>query len=196
VNSVVKDMIRGHIRVATDLECVSGAIAVLAESLIVSIESGGKVFWAGNGGSAADSQHLAAELVGRFRHDRLAIASIALTTDSSVITAVANDTAFEQVFARQVEALCSPKDFLIGLSTSGASLNVLAALRMARQIGARTALLTGDENQGQTAMADYCIHVPSRDTARIQEMHILVGHILCDLIESAHIRRFGLRAGS
>jgi len=182
----VRDAIRDHVALAKDLERLSDVIARVASSLITSIEGGGKVLWAGNGGSAADCQHLAAELVGRFRCDRRAIASIALTTDSSVLTAVANDSGFENVFARQVEALCLSNDCLVCISTSGASPNILAALRSASNIGACTVLLTGhNERPGVLTSVDHCIYVPSRDTARIQEMHLLIGHILCQLIERA-----------
>lgn len=159
-------------------------IAVAAQRMIFALRRGGKVVWMGNGGSAADSQHLAAELVGRFGRERRGLASLALTTDSSVLTSLANDYSFEHVFSRQIEALCSPKDVVIGISTSGNSANVLAGLRTARRLGAFTVALSGMGSNGITNIADVCIRVPSNVTARIQEAHILIGHMLCDWVES------------
>ncbi len=141
------------------------------------------VYWLGNGGSAADAQHLAAELVGRFRADRPAWRSAALTTKPSLLTAVANDYGFETVFARQVEGLCGDGDVVIGISTSGTSPNVVEAMRTASRLGAHTVGLTG-RNGGELAGAvDRCLRVPSEDTARIQEAHILLGHLLCECVE-------------
>jgi D-sedoheptulose 7-phosphate isomerase len=177
--------IEDHLTVAKDMEHHATGIERLASSMITAIKHGGKILWVGNGGSAADCQHLAAELVGRFNRERAAIPSIALTTDSSILTSVGNDYGFEQVFVRQVEALCSPQDFLVGISTSGNSGNVLAALQRAKRTGAGTAVLTGRGGHALADFVDHCICVDSNETARIQEMHILVGHILCDLVERA-----------
>jgi D-sedoheptulose 7-phosphate isomerase len=139
----------------------------------------------GNGGSAADCQHLAAELVGRFERDRPGLASIALTTDTSILTSVGNDLGFERIFARQVEALGRPGDLLIGLSTSGNSRNVLAALEVGRGMGLRCAGLSGGSGGRLVTATDLCLSVPSGITARIQEAHILIGHMVCDLVETA-----------
>jgi D-sedoheptulose 7-phosphate isomerase len=139
----------------------------------------------GNGGSAADCQHLAAELVGRFERERRGLASMALTTDTSILTSVGNDYGFEHIFARQVDALCGREDLLIGLSTSGNSRNVLAALDVAAGIGTFRAGLSGGTGGRLREATDLCLVVPSANTARIQEAHILIGHMLCDLVETA-----------
>jgi D-sedoheptulose 7-phosphate isomerase len=144
---------------------------------------GGKILFCGNGGSAADAQHLAAELVVRYRRARRALPAVALTTDTSILTAAANDFAFDQVFARQVEALARPGDVVIGLSTSGNSRNVLNALAAAKAAGAAAAGLSGGDGGAMVGAADPLIIVPSPVTARIQEMHILLGHMLCDALE-------------
>ena len=156
----------------------------IAALMIDCLASGGLVFWLGNGGSAADSQHLASELVGRFERDRPGLASIALTTDSSALTAIGNDYGFDQIFARQVEALCRPGDLVIGLSTSGNSPNVLRALEKARALGVMTAGFSGRGGGRLKGAVDVCLIAPSDNTARIQEAHLLVGHILCDLVEA------------
>jgi D-sedoheptulose 7-phosphate isomerase len=150
---------------------------------LTAILDGNKVLWCGNGGSAADSQHLAAELMGRFRRERCGLPSIALTTDTSILTAIGNDYGYERVFQRQVEALCVKGDVVVGISTSGNSRNVCAALEAAREIGAFTVALTGEGGGNMAAIADATLSVPSRDTARIQEGHILCGHMLCDWVE-------------
>lgn len=148
-----------------------------------SIRQGGKLLLFGNGGSAADAQHIAAELVIRYRSQRPAIAAIALTTDSSTLTAGANDLGYESVFARQIEALGRPGDVAIGISTSGQSPNVLAALREARQRDLRTLGLSGGNGAELPALCDASLLVPSVITARIQEMHIFLGHLLCKALE-------------
>ncbi|HPB75668.1 MAG TPA: D-sedoheptulose 7-phosphate isomerase [Chromatiaceae bacterium] len=147
-------------------------------------EGGGRIFWLGNGGSAADSQHLASELVGRFERERPGLAAIALTTDSSALTAIGNDYGFEQVFARQVEALCRPGDLVIGISTSGNSPNVLRALERARTLGITTAAFSGRDGGRLKDLVEACLIAPADNTARIQEAHLLAGHILCELVEA------------
>lgn len=146
--------------------------------------TGGKILLLGNGGSAADCQHIAAEIVGRYQRERRGLPAIALTTDTSILTAVGNDYGFEHIFSRQVEALCTPADVVIGLSTSGNSPNVLAAIHTARQIGAFTMGLTGGSGGKLAQCCDLSLVVASKDTPRIQEAHILVGHLLCDLIDA------------
>jgi D-sedoheptulose 7-phosphate isomerase len=152
------------------------------------IRAGGKLLLFGNGGSAADAQHIAAELVIRYHSDRPAIAAVALTTDTSALTAGANDLGFESVFSRQLEALGRPGDVAVGISTSGRSPNVLAALRLARTRELRTTGLSGGDGGELRALCDSALIVPSRVTARIQEMHIFLGHMLCKALE----QRLGL----
>lgn len=155
-----------------------------ADLLVEALAGGGRVWFVGNGGSAADAQHLAAELVGRFEEDNR-LPAMALTTDSSVLTALANDFGFEQVFARQIEALGRPGDVLVAISTSGSSPNVVAAVRQARGQGLATLGLAGRDGGAMAGLCDLCLVVPSDRTCRIQEGHITLGHILCELVEEA-----------
>lgn len=164
-------------------DLLAGTIHQVAKLLANSLSQGGTLFWCGNGGSAADSQHLAAELVGRFSRDRRALRSVALTTDSSVLTCVANDYCFDDVFSRQIEGLGRPGDTLIAISTSGNSENILRAIRTARAKSLVTVALLGRDGGAARACADHVLVVPSDSTARIQETHILIGHILCEAIE-------------
>jgi D-sedoheptulose 7-phosphate isomerase len=183
MQSIVKETLAAHIAVIRGLEAMENDIIQLAERAWRCLADGGRLLWMGNGGSAADCQHLAAELVGRFERERPGLASIALTTDSSVLTSVSNDYGFESVFARQVEALCRPGDVLVGLSTSGNSANVLRAMEVAATLGVDRVGLTGGSGGRLREQCELCLVVPSDSTARIQEAHILIGHILCDLIE-------------
>lgn len=159
---------------------------IVEAALLISqcLRSGGKLLLFGNGGSAADSQHLAAEFVGRFVAERAGLPAIALTTDSSILTAVGNDYGFEQIFARQVEALGRPGDVAIGISTSGNSPNVLAAIRQAAKQQFKTIGLAGKNGGSLAKSADVSITVASDNTARVQECHITIGHIWCELVES------------
>ena len=157
------------------------AATVIAESL----KSGGKVLLFGNGGSAADAQHLAAEFVGRFAMERKALPAIALTTDTSILTAVGNDYGYEHVFVRQVQALGRANDVAIGISTSGKSPNVVEAIRVAGALGLRTFALSGNDGGPLASAAEISVVVPSRITARIQECHIALGHVLCELVEKS-----------
>lgn len=159
------------------------ALNLLAAAAVECLAAGGKILFFGNGGSAADSQHLAAELTIRLVRNRRALAAIALTTDSSALTACANDYGFEQIFARQLEALGRPGDLAIGFSTSGNSPNVVAALERARHLGIRRAAFTGFSGGRLAELVEILVAVPSVSSARIQEMHILLGHILCTEIE-------------
>lgn len=161
------------------------AVARAAEILITAIQAGGKVLIFGNGGSAADAQHIAAELVNRLNHDRPPIAAIALTTDSSILTSVGNDSTFDELFERQLRALGRAGDVALAISTSGNSPNVLRAVEAARELGIRTIGLAG-RNGGRLAGAvDLALVVATESTQRIQETHITIGHILCELIEEA-----------
>lgn len=172
-----------HMEVVRQVADQQPVLEAIAEAMTKALRAGGKILWCGNGGSAADSQHLAAEIVGRFRRQRRGLPSVALTTDTSILTAVANDYGFERVFSRQVEALGVAGDLLVGISTSGNSRNVLAAMEMARSQGMVTVAFTGAGGGGIVALADHVFAVSSRDAARIQEAHILAGHMLCDWIE-------------
>ncbi|MHC4934373.1 MAG: D-sedoheptulose 7-phosphate isomerase [Planctomycetota bacterium] len=163
----------------------AGQIARIAEVLIDCMKAGGQALFCGNGGSAADAQHLACELQGRFYLDRRALPATALNVNSSTLTAVANDYGYETVFARQVEALGRKGDLLFGLSTSGDSPNVLRAVEAAAGLGITTVALTGRGGGRLADAADHALRVPSEDTPRIQECHILAGHILCELAEAA-----------
>jgi D-sedoheptulose 7-phosphate isomerase len=160
-----------------------GQIGYTAETIAHGLRNGRKMLFFGNGGSAADSQHLAAEMVGRFGPDRAPLAAIALSTDTSILTAVSNDYGYEKVFARQIEALGNPGDIAIGISTSGNSANILDALDVARNKGLFTVGFTGETGGKMNGRAEVLFRVPSRVTARIQETHILLGHILCELVD-------------
>ena len=164
-------------------ETLAGPIKNISHFLAQSLANGGTLLWCGNGGSAADSQHLAAELVGRFKKNRRALRSIALTTDTSVLTCVANDYSYDDLFARQVEAIGRLGDVLIGISTSGNSENVLRAFKVAKRMELMTIALLGKGGGSAKDLADHALVIPSDVTARIQETHILIGHILCELIE-------------
>jgi D-sedoheptulose 7-phosphate isomerase len=181
--SIFGNAIAEHLEVVRQLNEQQDLLAAIALAMTATLRARGKILWCGNGGSAADSQHLAAELVGRFRRERSGLASMALTTDTSILTSVANDYGFEAVFSRQVEALCAPGDLLVGISTSGNSRNVMAALESARSQGMVTVAFTGAEGGKIASFSDYLFAVQSCDTARIQEAHILAGHMLCDWIE-------------
>ena len=158
-------------------------IVEIAECIITAYKVGGKVILFGNGGSAADAQHLACELVGRFELNRRALPAIALSTDPSILTALANDYGYEAVFSRQLEALVSEKDVVIGISTSGNSPNVVNALKLAREKGAQTVALAGCNGGKIAQVADLALTVPSSSTPRIQEAHTTIGHIVCELVE-------------
>lgn len=183
VSEVFEKAITDHLTVIQALLAQQPVLRRIAAEMTRSILAGRKVLWCGNGGSAADSQHLAAELVGRFRRQRRGLPSIALTTDTSILTAVANDCGFEEVFRRQVEALCAAGDVLVGISTSGNSKNVCLALECAKELGAFTVALTGGDGGAMALIAHESLCIASKDTARIQEAHILCGHVLCDWIE-------------
>jgi D-sedoheptulose 7-phosphate isomerase len=158
---------------------ISGIFDLVAQSL----RQGGKVMFCGNGGSAADSQHLAAELIGRFRRERPPFAALALTVDTSAITAIANDYQYDEVFARQVEGLGKRGDVLFALSTSGNSRNVLQALEAAKRLGIHRVGLTGANGGRMASLCDICVCAPSTETCHIQEMHIAIGHIVCRLLD-------------
>jgi D-sedoheptulose 7-phosphate isomerase len=160
------------------------AVEAVAAACVKALEDGNKLLFMGNGGSAADSQHLAGEMVSRFAYDRPGLPAFALTTDTSVLTAIGNDYGYEHLFARQVQAVGKPGDVLFGITTSGKSPNILAALEAGRKLGMVTVGMTGNRRERIVGLADHCIEIPSAETPRIQEGHIVAGHILCGLIES------------
>ncbi len=171
-------------------------IAKVSELLVSALRQGGKVLLFGNGGSAADAQHIAAELVGRFAFDRPALPALALSVNSSCVTAIGNDRGFDQVFARQLEALARPGDVAVGISTSGNSANVLHAMSQAKEMGLQRVALTGRTGGRLKNSVDHCICVPSDDTPRIQECHILIGHILSELVEGELFKQEGRQSRS
>lgn len=182
----IKDIMLESIQVKEQLLHTSiGTIKEIAELMIEALKKNGKVIIFGNGGSASDSQHIAAELVGRFKKDRSALAAIALTTNTSILTSLANDYGYEIIFARQIEALGQKNDIAIGISTSGKAKNVASGLKQAKKMGIKTVALTGGDGGEIAKLADISLIVPSTVTARIQEAHITVGHIICELTEQA-----------
>jgi D-sedoheptulose 7-phosphate isomerase len=190
-----KDPIKSHLTLslaalerATQDPSLLAAARKIAEVIVTALRGGNKLLIVGNGGSAADAQHIAAEIVGRYKQDRPACAAMALTTDTSALTAIANDYGFEQVFARQVAGLGRPGDVLLALSTSGRSPNILAALRAARERGLTTIGFTGRQGEALGVLCDHLLVAPSEDTAIIQQIHLAVAHGICDEIEQALMR--------
>ena len=181
----IKKVFKQHIALAQQvgesriLEQIAASAVIIKNSL----KNGKKVLFCGNGGSAADSQHLAAEFVGRFQKERVGLPAIALTVDTSILTAVAKDYGYDTVFARQVQALGNDGDVLVGLSTSGNSKNVLAAIDVAKAKGMQCIGLTAQGGGKMAEVCDICMSVPGPVTARAQEIHILIGHILCELVD-------------
>jgi len=183
VSEIFEQALAEHLTVIRMLSAQQSLLEQIGEAMSAAITAGRKILWCGNGGSAADAQHLAAELVGRFRCERRGLPSIALTTNTSILTAIGNDYGYEHTFRRQVEALCAPGDVLVGISTSGNSRNVCLALQAARELGALTVAFTGQAGGAASEIAAYTLRIPSHETPRIQEAHILCGHVLCDWIE-------------
>jgi D-sedoheptulose 7-phosphate isomerase len=190
-----KDPIRAHLAVSLSaLERVTEDVALLAtarkiaDAVVATLRAGNKLLIVGNGGSAADAQHIAAEIVGRYKHDRLPYPAIALTTDTSALTAIANDYGFEQVFARQVAGLGRRGDVLLALTTSGRSPNILAALTVAREHGLVTIGFTGSKGEALGRLCDLLLIAPSDNTPVIQQIHIAIAHGICDEIEQAVMR--------
>jgi len=183
LNAFFKAEFAEHHEVVRKTEALAAEFAGLVAACVQSIRGGGKILFFGNGGSAADAQHLATELTVRYRQDRAAIAALALTTDTSALTAAGNDLGFERVFARQIEALGRAGDVAIAISTSGKSANVLAALTQAKAQKLVTAALSGKGGGNLKGLADHLLVVPSDTIARIQEMHILLGQMLCGALE-------------
>jgi len=180
----IKDIFLESIRVKEQLLHNNiGEIIEIAEIVIDSLKKNGKLILFGNGGSASDSQHIAAELIGRFKKDRNALAAIALTTNTAILTSLANDYGYDIIFAKQIEALGQKNDVVLAISTSGKAKNVIAGVKQAKKMGLKTIALTGGDGGEIAKLADVTLLVPSNITARIQEAHITIGHIICELIE-------------
>lgn len=173
-----------HLALFATLHDLRAQVEAAASCMARCLLAGGKLMFCGNGGSAADSQHLAAEFTGRFVDDRTPLAALALTTDSSALTCIANDYAFDQVFARQLRALARPGDVLVAISTSGHSANVVLAVRAARELGVACIGLLGRDGGALAGLCDQAVVVPSPTTARIQEAHIFIGHTWCAMVEA------------
>ena len=182
---MIKSELEGHLATIKATFALEADIKKACETAVATLKAGGKILLCGNGGSAADAQHIAAELTGRYKTERGALAGIALTTDTSALTAIGNDYGYEFVFSRQLEALGREGDLLIAISTSGNSGNVLKALELARKIGIKTIGLSGRTGGAMNELCDLNLVVPSNDTPRIQEMHIMIGHIICQAIDDA-----------
>lgn len=185
MNETIKHEFEKHIQIASELHQLTDLIAGSAKLCITCLKNGGKIILFGNGGSASDAQHIAAELVGRYKIERKGLGAIALNTDTSSITSIGNDFGYDKIFHRQLESLASPGDVVIGISTSGSSKNVLLAIDLAEKLKCKTIGLTGKAKNKLNEICDITLNIPSTDTPRIQEMHILLGHILCNLIDQA-----------
>jgi len=181
---IIKEAVETHRKMVTTFEASAfDTIVAIAEAIVQSLQAGGTLYLCGNGGSAADAQHIAGEFVGRFRRERRALPAVALSTDTSVLTCIANDYDYERVFARQVEALARPGDLLWAFSTSGTSPNVLRAAQAAKDKGARVIAFTGRAESRLETLADLCFCAEATLTARSQEIHQLAYHIICELVE-------------
>ena len=179
----IKAIWNEHVEVARALPRLAPDVAKAAEMIRASLAAGGKLLLAGNGGSAADAQHIAAELTGRFLRERKPLPAIALHANSSALTAIGNDYGYEQVFARELAAHARPGDVLLAISTSGGSKNILRAIEEAREKKVEVIGMTGESGGAMRTACDLCLCVPSKSTARIQEMHIMIGHTICELLE-------------
>ena len=185
MQSIIKHEFSEHTKVSIEtIKSIGKPIEIASNLCIDCLNQGNKILIFGNGGSAADAQHIAAEFVNKFCIQRPALAAIALTTDTSILTSIANDESYDAVFSRQVEALAKPGDVVIGISTSGHSENVIRGLQAAKSAGARVVGLSGRDGGAMNDVAELNIVVPHDETCRIQEVHILIGHILCDLVDA------------
>jgi len=183
-DEMVKRQISEHISAAREMFKLSKQIAHICPKIEEALRNGNKIMLAGNGGSAADCQHIAAEFVGRFKLERKSYPAIALTTDTSIITAIANDYSFDTIFSRQVQGLGKKGDILFGISTSGNSANIISAVEVAKKRSIFTVGLLGKDGGALKCLVDLPITVPVQNTARVQECHILIGHIICDIVEN------------
>ena len=186
MQSIIKFEFEEHLKTSqATFESIGHSVEVAAKLCIDCLKNGNKILLFGNGGSAADAQHIAAELVGRYKTERKGLAAIALTTDTSALTAIGNDYGYDRVFDRQVEALANTGDVAIGISTGGSSANVASALKLAKDLDCKTIGFSGRGGGEMNELCDINIVVPAQDTARIQEMHIVIGHTICHLIDLA-----------
>ena len=186
MQSIIKFEFEEHLKTSQDtFESIGHSVEVAAKLCLDCLKNGNKILLFGNGGSAADAQHIAAELVGRYKTERKGLAAIALTTDTSALTAIGNDFGYDCVFDRQVEALANTGDVAIGISTGGSSANVASALKLAKDLDCKTIGFSGRGGGEMNELCDINIVVPAQDTARIQEMHIVIGHTICHLIDLA-----------
>jgi len=183
---IIKSEFNDHLKISNNtMDSISADLEIAAKLCVSCLKNGGKILIFGNGGSASDAQHIAAELVSRYKTERKALGAIALTTDTSILTAIANDDGFDKVFSRQIEALANPGDIALGISTGGTSINVVKALKAANERQCKTIGLSG---RGGGEFNDICnvnLVVPADDTPRIQEMHIFIGHTICHLVDLA-----------
>ena len=190
MKSIIKNEFKEHIETSKKtMEACINEVEIAANICINSLKNGNKILIFGNGGSAADAQHIAAEIIGRYKTERKGLAAIALTTDSSVLTAIGNDFGYQEVFKRQIEALAHPGDTLIGISTGGSSKNVVNALKIAQNMQCKAIGLSGKDGGEFNNICNVNIVAKALDTARIQEMHILIGHTICHLIDHAFIEQ-------
>jgi len=192
MNSKIKDIITESITVKSAVlqnETILKNVEKIVNEMVTALQNGNRIYFCGNGGSAADAQHLAAEFSGRFYIDRDALPAEALHCNTSYLTAVANDYSYEVVYARLIKGLGTKGDFLVGLSTSGNSGNIVKAFEVAREKGITTVGFTGDTGGKMKELSDYLINIPSKNTPRIQESHILLGHIICELVEEKYFAK-------
>ena len=183
MKTTIEKEIAEHLKVAETMLSLTNKVEIAAQLCIDTLQEGGKLLIFGNGGSAADAQHIAAELVGRYKVNRKGLSALALTTDSSALTAIGNDFGYKSLFDRQVEALANKGDVLIGISTSGKSINVINALKLGSQLQCKTIGFSGNDGGQMNKICDVNLIIPSKDTPRIQEMHIVLGHTICHLID-------------
>ena len=183
MKDIIKNEFNAHIKIANSLHNLTDAVATSAQLCIDCLKNGGKILIFGNGGSASDAQHIAAELVGRYKTTRKGLSAIALSTDTSILTSIGNDFGYKHIFSRQVEALANTGDVAIGISTSGRSENVINALKRASELNCHTIGLSGQNGGEMNKICDINVVVPSEDTPRIQEIHIIIGHTICHLID-------------
>ena len=183
MKTTIEKEIAEHLKVAMTMSSLIDRVEIAAQLCIDTLQEGGKLLIFGNGGSAADAQHIAAELVGRYKVNRKGLSALALTTDSSALTAIGNDFGYKSLFDRQVEALANKGDVLIGISTSGKSINVINALKLGSQLQCKTIGFSGNDGGQMNKICDVNLVIPSKDTPRIQEMHIVLGHTICHLID-------------
>ena len=185
MKTIIENEFAEHLKVAQTMSVLTDRVEIATQLCIDSLKNGGKILIFGNGGSAADAQHIAAEMVGRYKVERKGLPAIALTTDTSALTSIGNDYGFNHVFDRQVEALANKGDVAIGISTGGSSGNVISALKLAKEMGCKAIGFSGRDGGEMNTVCDVNLVVPAEDTPRIQEMHIVIGHTICHLIDLA-----------